>query len=156
MKVDVLGVELELDIYDVDVFEKFEQEVTAVKDKANDAHAYKGMTNAQKLRRHCAIVKEFFDTVFGPGTSEKVFGEKNNIKDCTDAYLTVIETMSAASSQYTAAIDEKREAIESRYTPDEDDQEEIARQQAAFHKANTSQFVGNRAQRRSGKKQKKH
>jgi len=154
MKVDVLGVELELDIYDVDVFEKFEHEVNEVKRKADIT--VQGQTNAQKLRRHCAIVKEFFDNVFGAGTAKEVFGEKDNIKDCTDAYLTVIETMSAASSQYTAAIDEKREAIESRYTPEEDDQEEIARQQAAFRKANTSQFVGNRAQRRnSGKKKKR-
>ena len=155
MTVNVLGVELELDIYDVDVFEKFEHEVTEVARKANDAHAYKGMTNAQKMRRHCAIVKEFFDNVFGPGTSENVFNGKDNIKDCTDAYLAVIETMSAASSQYTDSITEKREAIEARYTPEEDDQE-TARQQAAFRKAATSQYVGNRAQRRNSGKKKKH
>lgn len=154
MKVDVLGVELELDIYDVDVFEKFEHEVNEVKRKADIT--VQGQTNAQKLRRHCAIVKEFFDNVFGAGTAKKVFGEKDNIKDCTNAYLTVIETLSAASTQYTDAIDAKREAIESRYTPEEDDQEEIARQQEAFKKANTRQFVGNRAQRRnSGKKKKR-
>ena len=59
MTVNVLGVDLEIDIYDVDVFEKFEKEVADVKRKADEPG--KGKTNAQVLRRHCAIVKEFFD-----------------------------------------------------------------------------------------------
>ena len=151
MKVNVLGVDLEIDIYDVDVFEKFEKEVTDVKRKADEPS--KGKTNAQVLRRHCAIVKEFFDNVFGQGTSEELFHGKDNIKDCTDAYLKVISALSLASNEYNNAISEKRVAIEAKYAPEEDDQE-AARQQAAFRKAATSQYVGNRAQRRNAKKRK--
>mgnify|MGYP007012507854 CR=1 FL=1 len=152
MTVNVLGVDLDLDVYDVDVFEKFEKEVTEVKRKVDESVTEK--TNAQKLRRHCTIVKEFFDNVFGPGTSRKLFNGKDNIKDCTDAYLTVISAVGMATHEYSDAINEKRADIESKYAPEEDDRE-TARQQAAFRKAATSQYVGNRAQRRSSKKKKR-
>ena len=151
MTVNVLGVDLEIDIYDVDVFEKFEKEVTEVKRKSDTTG--KGKTTAQVLRRHCAIVKEFFDNVFGPGTSEELFHGKDNIKDCTDAYLKVISELSLASNEFNDAVSEKRAEIEAKYAPDEDDRE-TARQQAAFRKVATSQYVGNRAQRRSSKKRK--
>lgn len=151
MTVNVLGVELDLDVYDVDVFEKFEKEVTAVQRKVNEPA--NGKTNAQKLRRHCAIVKEFFDNVFGPKTSEKLFHGKDNVKDCTEAYLSVISQISLATNEFSDAINKKRADIESKYAPEEDDRE-TARQQAAFRKVAASQYVGNRAQRRSSKKRK--
>lgn len=151
MTVNVLGVELDLDVYDVDVFEKFEKEVTAVQRRVNEPA--NGKTNAQKLRRHCAIVKEFFDNVFGPGTSEKLFHGKDNVKDCTEAYLSVISQISLATNEFSDAINKKRADIESKYAPEEDDRE-TAHQQAAFRKVATSQYVGNRAQRRSSKKRK--
>ena len=121
MTINVLGVELEMDVYDVDVFEKFEHEVVEVKNKVDEAENEK--TNVQKLRRQCAIVKEFFDNVFGPGTSDKVFKGKDNIKDCTDAYIIVISAFSEAVHTYGEAMESSHDEIMSKYAPWPEDDE---------------------------------
>ena len=122
MTINVLGVELELDIYDVDVYEKLEKEVAEVKRKTDETEQEEN--NAKKLRRHCAIVKEFFDNVFGPGTSEKVFKGKDNIKDCTDAYIMVIGAYSEAVYAYGEAMENSHTEIMSRYAPGPEDEVE--------------------------------
>ena len=34
----------------------------------------------------CGIVKDFFDEVFGGGTADKLFKDKNNLAICMDAF----------------------------------------------------------------------
>ena len=152
MTITVLGVELELDIFDVDEYERYEKEVREVDRKVNrspEADKYK--TNAEKLRYQCTVVKEFFDAVFGEGTAEKLFHGKNNIRDCTSAYLAVIEASGAAMNEYTEEATTKFSDLSSRYSPEEDQPAVV------YHTSprNIGPITPNRAQRRSSAKNKK-
>lgn len=73
------GVELELDLLDADVAEKFETECQRVKDRVADKKAYEGKSNSGAMRYQCEVVNDFFDCVFGEGTAEKLFEGKHHI-----------------------------------------------------------------------------
>lgn len=154
MTVNVLGVDLELDIYDVDVYEKFEQEVRKVKQRVNNPPKGKVQTNAQALKFQCIVVKDFFDAVFGPGTAEKIFHGKNNIKDCNDAYLAVIEAAGSMMNDYADSMNSRFTEMSAKYSPEDD-------QPIVYHAS--PRIIGpiapagpNRAQRRNSAKKKKH
>lgn len=120
MTITVCGVDLELDIYDVDVYEKFEDAVREVNHKVNEVPPKRGETAAQSLRRQCNAVKEFFDTTFGKGTSDKLFHGKNNIRDCTVAYQIVIDAAGAAMVDYNQEVTKRFDEIRKKYTPEAD------------------------------------
>lgn len=151
MTVNVCGVDLEMDIYDVDFYEKFESEVRNVNHKVNESPSKRGETAAQQLRRQCKAVKEFFDDVFGMGTSEKLFHGKNNIKDCTVAYQTVINAAGAAMSAYNEETTKAFDEIRTKYAPEED-------QPITYLTSprNIGPVGPNRAQRRASGKKRKH
>ena len=153
MTINISGVELELDIYDVDVYEKYEHEVNEVSRKVNE-ESPEGLSTAASLRYQCGVVKDFFDAVFGPGTAEELFHGKNNIRDTNDAYLAVIKAVSADMSEYTASINEEYASVSAKYAPEEDTTPSV--QPVAAWNAVASQNL-NRAQRRnSGKKRRHH
>lgn len=151
MTVNVCGVDLEMDIYDVDFYEKFESEVRNVNHKVNEIPSKRGETAAQQLRRQCKAVKEFFDIVFGTGTAEKLFHSKNNIKDCTVAYQTVISAAGAAMSAYNEETTKAFDEIRTKYAPEED-------QPITYLTSprNIGPVGPNRAQRRASGKKRKH
>ena len=115
MTINVLGVELELDIFDADVYETYEAAVNDVSRKVNENIKMEGQKTSQKLRFQCVTIKEFFDTVFGSGTAEKLFHGKNNIKACADAYLAVIEKFNEEARNLSATMTSNRDALMSRY-----------------------------------------
>lgn len=147
MTVTILGVDLELDLYDVDVYEKYEEEVRRVSRRVNDPQKAQGQTTAQKLKYQCSVVKDFFDAVFGQGTSEKLFHGKNNIKDCNEAYLAVIEASGTMMTDLTDTFTSKYAELSAKYSPEED------KNTIAFRNAASAQNL-NRAQRRSSGKKK--
>lgn len=89
MRIVVLGKELEYDFFDADLLEKYEKENLRVKERIQEPTQYDGKTTADSLRIQCGIVNDFFDKVFGNGTSEELFGGKNNIKDHMEAFASV-------------------------------------------------------------------
>lgn len=152
MTINISGVELELDIYDVDVYEKYEHEVNEVSRKVNE-ESPEGLSTAASLRYQCGVVKDFFDAVFGPGTAEELFHGKNNIRDTNDAYLTVIKAVSADMSEYTASINEEYASVSAKYAPEEDTTPSV--QPVAARNAMAAQNL-NRAQRRNSGKKRRH
>lgn len=153
MTITIMGVELELDVFDVDVYEKYEKEVREVDRKVNHSpQAEKFKTPAEKLRYQCTVVKEFFDAVFGPGTADKLFHGKNNIRDCNEAYLAVIEASGAAMNEYNMETTRKYEELSTKYAPVEDHQN--VSQPIVYHTAQPNIHM-NRAQRRNSKKKKR-
>lgn len=120
MTINVLGVELELDIFDTDVYETYEAAVNEVSRKVDENIEMKDQKTSQKLRFQCATIKEFFDTVFGSGTAEKLFKGKTNIKDCVDAYVAVIEKFNEEARNLSATMTSNLAAIMSRYEVEED------------------------------------
>lgn len=117
---NVLGVELELDIFDADVYETYEAAVNEVSRKVSENEELEGQKTSQKLRFQCVTIKEFFDEVFGSGTADKLFGGKNNIKDCVDAYLAVLKTFKDEAGDLTTSMTNSREELMRKYEPEED------------------------------------
>lgn len=78
-KVTINGVDLELDLMDADVVEKFEDLNKWIVKKIQDPNAYEGLSTADGMRYQCSCVNEYFDELFGTGTAEKVFKKNNNL-----------------------------------------------------------------------------
>lgn len=98
------GVELEdLEIYDADVAEKYENALDEVDKKVKVAE--KEVKASASIRKQCQAVFEFFNTMFGPGTDEKIFGNKTNLIVCLDAF-----------EELKTRIDEKNGELEKKYS----------------------------------------
>lgn len=86
------GVELDVDFTDADFIEKIEQAYKEVNEQTDKLQENKNnLTPAEGIRQECKIVKDFFDYVFGDGTSKKIFGEKNSLKMCIEAFEDILE-----------------------------------------------------------------
>ena len=86
------GVELEVNFLDADFMEKIENCCKKVSENAEKAKTeLKNLTLSQQIKGECKIIKDFFDEVFGEGTSEKIFKEKNDLKLCLSAFQDLIE-----------------------------------------------------------------
>src|SRR5699024_5750846 len=81
------GVELEVNFLDADFMEKIENCCRKVSKRAEKGKTeLKNLTLSQQIKAECQIIKDFFDEVFGEGTSEKVFKGKNDLKLCLSAF----------------------------------------------------------------------
>lgn len=105
MNIEVLGMELEYDFFDADLLEKYEDENEKVQDRIQDKTQYEGKRTAEVLRIQCKIVDDFFDALFGDGTSRKMFGGKSNIKSHMEAFAQVAEAAMSCNSELAAITD---------------------------------------------------
>ena len=82
-------VELELDLMDADMAEKYEK---AYREMQKDvANIPKNLSLADSIRKQCKLIFNFFDEVFGEGTSKNIFGNKTNLRECIKAVETLID-----------------------------------------------------------------
>lgn len=95
------GVEFEIDFTDADLTERFDKACEDVGKKANElANNKENLTPAEGIRQECKIVKDFFDYVLGDGTSQKIFGEKDSLKLCLEAYEDIVEIRNKQFEEY--------------------------------------------------------
>jgi len=119
---NVLGVELELDLFDADVIEAYERENQKVVDRIQDKEGrYEGMTTAEAIRYQCGVVNDFFDSLFGDGTAEKIFKGKNNIKDHMEGFGIVAKAAEDANVEFNGVLD--------KYTPNRAERRQAEKQQ---------------------------
>ncbi|ADL53211.1 DUF6673 family protein [Clostridium cellulovorans] len=74
---------IDLDIFDVDVAEKYEN---ALKKIENIAAEVKNLGMADSIRKQCNAIFNVFNTLFGEGTDKKIFGDKVNLLVCIKAF----------------------------------------------------------------------
>lgn len=105
------GVELELDLTDVETVERYEEVINSMDT---------GMKNIPKdgkqsdiLRAYCNLLRGVFDDLFGEGTSEKMFGEKLNATQITEAYEDFLGFVAGQGSKVT----DIQNRIVNRYSP---------------------------------------
>ena len=94
------GYEMNVDLTDADVIEKIEKGVQNLYEEAEKLKELSKddkITTAEGIRQECKVLKDFFDYVFGEGTSEKIFKGKDSLSLCLKAYEDVIE---ARDKQY--------------------------------------------------------
>lgn len=87
-KIKVLDTELEFDIMDADMAQRFETEIDRIKHMENQA----GKTLAETIRLNCQVVYDAFDHIFGVGTSDQLFGGVYN-------YGTAFQAMSQLTEE---------------------------------------------------------
>ena len=86
---NINDVELELDLMDADMAEKYEK---AYRKMQRDVTNFpNNLSLAENIRKQCKLIFNFFDEVFGEGTSKKIFGNKTNLRECIKAVETLID-----------------------------------------------------------------
>ena len=82
-------VELELDLMDADMAEKYEKAYRKMQKDVENIP--KNLSLAESIRKQCKLIFNFFDEVFGEGTSKKIFGNRTNLRECIKAVETLID-----------------------------------------------------------------
>ena len=105
------GVEFDIDFTEAEIIERIDEGNKEVQNKIKELEDnIKNIKPAEGIRQECKILKEFLDYVIGDGTSEKIFGEKNSLKDCLKAFEDIINER---NNQYDNLQD-----IIDKYSPD--------------------------------------
>ena len=105
------GVELEVNFLDADFMEKIENCCKKVSEQAEKSKTeLKNLTLSQQIKAECKIIKDFFDEVFGEGTSDKVFKGKNDLMLCLSAFQDLIEAK--------AKMQQEMNSLFAKYSPD--------------------------------------
>lgn len=102
---------LELDMTDVETVERYESVFKRMENAQNTVPATG--THSEILRAYCQMFRDVFDGLFGTGTSQMLFGDKNNARVMTEAYENFLEFVHAQVS----GLDELKNRITSRYSP---------------------------------------
>ena len=105
--INVNGTELELDLMDADVMEKFENLCGEIADKIQEPTQYEGLSGAESMRKQCRYVDRFFDDLFGEGTAKAIFHGKMRLDEHMEAFALV--------TSQRARMEEDVQAIASKY-----------------------------------------
>ena len=137
---NILGVELELNLFDADVLEVYEKENQRVVERIQDNSQYDGKTTAESIRYQCGVVNDFFDALFGEGTAEKIFKGKSDIKEHMEAFGIVSKASENSNAEFNGVL--------AKYTPNRAERRQAERQGSRNFQRNYTS--------RNGKKGKNH
>lgn len=98
---NINGVELDFDIFDASVAKRYE---TALETLNTLPKSDEGQTLSDSILAQCDAVFSFFDILFGPGTAEKLFDHRKNLKECLDATEQVVLTVNQQQKQLTDRV----------------------------------------------------
>lgn len=82
----ILNKEYEIDFYDADIMEKIEAGIEKVESVIKQNKTVKKQKTSIVIRKVCNTIFNFFDDVFGEGTSKDIFGSKTSLTLCIKAY----------------------------------------------------------------------
>ena len=105
------GVEFDIDFTDADVIEKISEKAKEVEKQAEELEKIKDTIEpAEGIRQECKILKDFLDYVLGEGSSQKIFGKKNSLRLCLEAYEDIINERNRQLNNFKETVD--------KYSPD--------------------------------------
>jgi len=96
----IFDIELDFDFTDADDLEKIEKQYPETLKKLENID--QTGSASKKIRETCTVLNEFFDIVFGEGTSQKLFGGKSNFAKEMKVFK---EIMNAKENQEKALND---------------------------------------------------
>lgn len=105
------GQEMYLDLTDVETVEHYEQVVQNMGNGMNNLP--KDGSQSSILRAYCELLRGVFDDMFGEGTAEKLFGDRLNATEITEAYESFLAFVSEQGQQVTNI----QNRIVNRYSP---------------------------------------
>lgn len=97
-------IELEYDIFELEFAEKYEKGIELIQKEAQISDSKKNISDV--IKKQCEAVFNFFDDLFGDGTSEDVFGKKTNLMTCLIAFKTLTEAIESQVQETKPFIDE--------------------------------------------------
>lgn len=100
----IRNIEVKFDFLDADDMERFENEAKKVQEECNKKEKIE-MSASQSIREECKVINNFFDNVFGEGTSQKIFEGKNNIKDHIKAFEDIMNERMAVQKDLQNTFD---------------------------------------------------
>lgn len=104
-KININGVNLELDLMDINIMGKYEQLMHETVERVQDKSQYEGKSNAEGMKYQCNLVENLFDKLFGEGTAEKIFsGKENNIYAHLEAFATIAKEGAAAGQKISTLV----------------------------------------------------
>lgn len=103
--IKINGIDLELDLLDADVLEKYEHLNKEIVRKIQEPTQYDSISTADGMRKQCRYVDEFFDKLFGDGTAQKVFGGGNNLGVRMNAFAQVSAASKNIRQELTSISD---------------------------------------------------
>lgn len=118
---NILGTELELDLFDADQLELFQKECKRVVDRIHEKGMYSGKSTADSIRYQCKVVNDFFDSLFGAGTADRIFKGKNNIRDHMEAFGIATSEQERTNTEFMQIVD--------KYTPNRAERRQEQKQQ---------------------------
>lgn len=99
---NINGTELELDIWDADTLDRYNEEVAKLNEALNGIS--RELSAGDNLRAQCSIVNAFFDGMFGVGTAEELFDGKNNLRIHLDAFASLIDEIKRQQDEYSEIV----------------------------------------------------
>lgn len=97
--ININGIELEIDMTDADVLDKYEQLSEQVVKDVREPEQYKNLSNTDGMRLQCRYIDGFFDNLFGAGTAKKVFKGSNSLGLHIDAFGRVAQCVGNAENE---------------------------------------------------------
>ncbi|WP_338631527.1 DUF6673 family protein [Clostridium baratii] len=104
------GIELELDIMDLETSEKIEREAEIV---VEEAHKAKGLKRSESIKKQCYAIFNCIDNIFGEGTHKKIFGNKVNLRDCLKVFAEFIDEFEKLKNEEEKEL----KSLTSKYSP---------------------------------------
>ena len=101
-KVVINNVELELNLLDADVMEKFENLNNEIQVKIQDPAIYAGKSNADCMRVQCRLIEEYVDKLFGAGTASRIFPSGNDLGVRMDGFGKITQMSETANQEINA------------------------------------------------------
>lgn len=123
-KVIINDVELELDIFDVEVIEKYDEAVELMfKASIESSEIVQKEGVLASILVYSKGVNDALDLIFGAGTSERVFGKKKSLLLCSEAHIALMEAgksqnraLQETAAKLTSLIEEAKDANDSAAT----------------------------------------
>lgn len=106
------GLELELDLEDVDEFEKVMKAFEQMDEDEKKLDKVGSMPDV--IRQYCDVYYKMYDRIFGEGTGEKIFNGKKNARICDEVWDNFLGWMQAAVRKASA----RRSQLNKKYMPD--------------------------------------
>lgn len=112
----VNGIEFEYDTFDLDNMEAFAREVEEMQEivKSINTDGIGLADQVQILREQGERILDFFDSVVGEGTAEKIFGHRMNIRDLMEGYKSFTSSVAQVQGTLGGEDREQRRAADRR------------------------------------------
>lgn len=110
--IKIFDTEIDFDFADADCIEKIEEQYPITQKELNEID-FNTEKKSESIRAFCRAIFNFFDKVFGEGTSEKVFKGKYNYQKCLQSFKYVIDEKNKQDNE----IDEEIKYLD-QYSPD--------------------------------------